>query len=291
MTRITFPILHGDGEYPTGWLHSDWRPVPTVVIGVFALVAAYLWWTGPRNRMPDGRLKQPVSSGQRVAFVAGSLVLLLALNPPLDDWADTYLLTAHMGQHLLLMFLVAPLWLIGTPPWLLGGLVRNRVVERIGYVLTRPPVALVVSNAVVVFWHLPFAYDAALRGEPIHILQHNAFIGAALLAWWPVLGTFPAWPRLSPPLRCLYLFLYSIPGGIVGAFITLAEPGLYSAYDDDPRIWGIDLAMDQELAGLMMWVLTSTIYLLVITVVFLTWASREEAKDRAVSPEPLAASR
>jgi cytochrome c oxidase assembly factor CtaG len=46
------------------------------------------------------------------------------------------------------------------------------------------------------------------------------------------------------------------------------------------RIFGIDLETDQQLAGLMMWVGGSMIYLLWITVIFLTWASREEAADR-----------
>jgi cytochrome c oxidase assembly factor CtaG len=152
------------------------------------------------------------------------------------------------------------------------------------YFVTRPVAAIVVANAIVVVWHLPFAYDAAIRHEPIHIAQHLMFLAAATIAWWPVLGSMPSWPKLVPPLQALYLFAFSIPGGIVGAFITLAEPGLYTAYVGAPRIWGISLETDQQVAGLMMWVLTSVIYLAWITVIFLTWASREEAADRGERP-------
>ena len=60
----------------------------------------------------------------------------------------------------------------------------------------------------------------------------------------------------------------------------MSATGFYPYYDNVPRIFGIDLEMDQQLAGLMMWVGGSMIYLLWITVIFLTWASREEAADR-----------
>src|SRR5215217_6338260 len=109
------PILHTGGAYPSGWLYSDWRPEPTVILGVLALIALYLWFTGPNNRTSTGEKVNPVRGGQRVAFVVGSLVALVALNPPLDDWSDSYLLIAHMFQHLLLMSVTAQLCLAGVP--------------------------------------------------------------------------------------------------------------------------------------------------------------------------------
>lgn len=280
MQTLSLPLLHTGGAYPSGWLNSDWRPEPTVIVGIFALIFAYIWFTGVKNRTASGELINPVTRGQRVGFVIGSLVMLIALNPPLDDWSDSYLLSAHMFQHLLLMMVVAPLWLFGTPGWLLERIVRRRVLDKIGYALTRPVVALAVSNVIISLWHMPFAYDAALKSEPIHIAQHNSFLVAAVIGWWPVMGPLQRWTTLSKPLQCLYLFAYSVPGGIVGAFVTLAAPGLYTPYTTAPRIFGIDLATDQEIAGLMMWVLASTIYLLAITVIFFQWASQEDAKER-----------
>ena len=77
----------------------------------------------------------------------------------------------------------------------------------------------------------------------------------------------------------------TLPGSAVGAFITFADPGLYAPYDTAKRIFGIDLATDQQAAGLLMWVAVGTIYLLLITVSFFRWVSREEAADReATSP-------
>jgi putative membrane protein len=278
---IGIPILHVGGVDPTGPLWSDWNLEPTIVVGLLALVAGYLYLV--RRREAAGPRDQPapveIGQGHTGAFIAGALVIFIALGPPLDDWSDHYLLTAHMVQHLLLVLVAAPLLLYGTPAWLLEPLTRNRVTNTVGYWITRAVVAFAVANAVFVLWHLPMFYDAALLSQPVHVFEHATFLGTALLAWWPVLGPLPQWPRLPLPLHSIYYFAMTLPGGVVGAFITFADPGLYSPYDTARRIFGIDLATDQQIAGLLMWVAVSAFYLLLLTVSFFRWVARDEDKD------------
>ena len=228
---------------------------------------------------------RPVTTGQKASFIAGAAVLFVALGPPLDDWSDHYLLLAHMVQHLLLIMLAAPLLLYGTPASVLEPLTRNRVTNTLGYWLTRPVIAYTVANAVFVLWHVPVFYEMALRSQPVHVFEHATMLGTALLAWWPTLGPLPQWPRLALPLHSLYYFAMTLPGTAVGAFITFADPGLYAPYDTARRIFGIDLATDQQAAGLLMWVALGTIYLLLITVSFFRWVSREEAADREAAAQ------
>jgi putative membrane protein len=275
-----FPLLHAGGVDPTGWLWSDWNIEPTVAIGLLVLVAGYLYLTRGENA------SRPSTRAQKTAFVAGAVTLFVALGPPLDDWSDHYLLLAHMVQHLLLILLAAPLLLHGIPAWMLEPLTRNRVTNTIGYWLTRPVVAYAIANAVFVLWHVPLFYEMALRSQPVHVFEHMTMLGVALLAWWPTLGPLPQWPRLALPLHSLYYFAMTLPGAAVGAFITFADPGLYAPYDTAERIFGIDLATDQQVGGLLMWVAVSVIYLLLITYSFFRWASREEAA--AAAPARLA---
>jgi putative membrane protein len=185
-----------------------------------------------------------------------------------------------MVQHILLTMLVPPLLLFGTPAWLLRPLLRWRLVDRLGYALTRAPVAFALAGLAFAIWHVPTLYDAALRSEPVHILEHQTYLATAILAWWPILGPLPEWPRLSPGLQVLYLAAQTLPGAVVGVFITSAEPGLYSEYEGLPRMWGLDLATDQQIAGLLMWVGANTIYLLLLTIVFFRWAGKEDAIAR-----------
>ncbi|MDQ2683277.1 MAG: cytochrome c oxidase assembly protein [Chloroflexota bacterium] len=282
------PILHVGGPEPDGWLHSNWRPEPTVVAGALGLIALYVIWTGSRNRNEDGSQINPVSTGQKVMFILGAAIGAISLLPPLDDWSAHYLLSAHMYQHLLLMMVSVPLMIAGTPAWLVMKLVAHGKLRPVLYVLTRPPISFVLGNLIIVIWHMPFAYNQALMHEWVHVIQHISFIVASFFTWWPVLSRSPELPGLPPLLSCLYLFLNSIPGAVVGAVITFAEPGLYAVYPDAQRIFGIDLQMDQELAGVTMWVLTGTVYLGWITVIFLRWAAAEERRDRATTPRPAA---
>jgi putative membrane protein len=290
------PLLHAGGVDPTGWLWSDWSIEPTIAVGLLALVAGYLFLTRTPISVPSAASPEPganagrlagraTTSGQKTSFVAGAVVLFIALGPPLDDWSDHYLLLAHMFQHLLLIMLAAPLLLYGTPAWLLEPLTRNRVTNTIGYWLTRPVIAYAVANGVFVLWHMPMFFETALRSQPVHVFEHTTMLATALLAWWPILGPLPQWPRLALPLHSLYYFAMTLPGTAVGAFITFADPGLYAPYDTAQRIFGIDLATDQQAAGLLMWVAVGTIYLLLITISFFRWASREEAADREAAAQ------
>lgn len=288
MPLISLPVLpplHGGAGVPTGPLNSHWYLEPTIGLGIFGLAIAYLFWVGPLNRRRAGASERPVTGGQIACFLGGCATLLIALGPPLDDWSDYYLLSAHMVQHLLLILLAPPLLLLGLPAWVLRPLLRWRLIARTGYLLTRAVPAFAISAIVMVVWHAQPFYDAALGSAPMHILEHQLFLVTALLAWWPVVGPLPEWPRLALPLQCLYLFLQTLPGGVVGSIITMAAPGLYKHYRDAPR-WGMSLATDQEVAGLLMWVGASTIYLLLITVIFFRWAAQEEAKEGR-SPAPV----
>jgi cytochrome c oxidase assembly factor CtaG len=281
---LRLPLLHTGQPEPTGWLHSNWRPEPSVIVGVLALIGLYVVWTGSKNQDQQGRQINPVSAGQRIAFIAGALTIGIALGPPLDDWSDHFLLSAHMAQHLLLMMVAIPLLIGGTPAWLVSKLLSRGPVRPILYVLTRPIVSLLLGNPILIFWHMPFAYDEMLTVLPLHITAHLSFMVAAFFAWWPVMSKSPELPGLPPLLACLYLFVNGIPGALIGAFITLADPGIYTIYPDAPRIWGISLNTDQQIAGLTMWVLTGMIYLGWITVIFFRWAAAEERREHASAP-------
>jgi cytochrome c oxidase assembly factor CtaG len=184
------------------------------------------------------------------------------------------------------MMVTVPLMIVGTPPWLVSKLIGRGRIRPIMYGLTRPVISFIIGNLIIVTWHMPFAYNEALNHELVHVAQHLSFIVAAFFTWWPVVGRCPELPGLSPLPSCLYLFLDTIPGAIVGAFITFADPGLYAVYPNAARIFGVDLQMDQELAGLTMWVLTGVIYLGWVTVIFLRWASEEERRDRGPGHRP-----
>ena len=152
---------------------------------------------------------------------------------------------------------------------------------------TRPLAAGALFSVPITLWHFPQFYEAALEHHPLHIAQHLVFLATAVIMWWPVLSPLPELPRASYVTQLLYLFVLGLPMSLAGALITLANDLLYPFYASAPRVWGLTPAADQQLGGLLMWVV-GTIYLWVAaTVVWFRWAAREEAgeAESAVPPE------
>jgi len=262
---------------PSPGPRQRWDLHPSVVIGLVLLGGLYVYWGGldaPRRR--------------RAAFAGALLVLGLALNGPLHNLSDAYLFSAHMLQHLVLTLVFPPLLLYGTPSWVVRPLLGARWVRRLAHGITRPLAAGALFSAPITLWHFPRFYEAALEHHPLHIVQHLVFMATAVIMWWPVLSPVPELPRASYPTQLLYLFVLGLPMSLAGAMITLAEGVLYPFYAGAPRALGLSPLADQQLGGLLMWVV-GTIYLWVAaSVVWFRWSARDESGD-ADGAVPLAA--
>ena len=249
------------------WQRWDFHP--SVVIGLVLLGGLYVYWRGLRARRR-----------QVVAFAAALVVLLVALNGPLHNLSDRYLFSAHMAQHLVLTLVFPPLLLYGTPAWVVRPLLGppGGAWFRFARWATRPLAAGAIFSAPITLWHFPKPYEAALEHHGLHIVQHVVFIATAVIMWWPVLSPLPELPRARYLTQLLYLFVLGLPMSLAGALITLAEHVLYPFYvaAPPPRVAGLTPLADQQLGGLLMWVV-GTIYLWVAaSVVWFRWSAREE---------------
>jgi cytochrome c oxidase assembly factor CtaG len=271
-----------------------WTFEPSILIGLAAWTIGYILLVGPvRRRKGWG---PPLSRARQAVFHLGSLVALLALVSPLDHLSDVYLLTAHMIQHLLLLVVAPPLWLMGMPKGWLDPFIGSGWLQKCLHWITRPISAFLIFNAVVWVWHVPGLYDAALANNSVHILEHLMFIAAAIVGWWPVLGFLPGpAPRAAYPVQMLYLFALMISTTGLGALLSLAQYPLYPFYLDAPRVlggmplpvhipgsrlWGLSVMDDQQMAGLIMWVPGNMLYFSAFMVVLNQWFRNEEKRQR-----------
>lgn len=261
----------------TFWL-TAWNWEPSIVIGTALLVGLYLYGIGPLRR--KYHLADEVKRGQVVAFLLGVFIMFLALVSPLDELGDSYLFSAHMVQHLFITLVGPPLLLIGTPGWLLRPLWRNRTVFLIARVFTFPALAFLLYNADFWLWHAPPLYNATLENQGIHILEHVTFIVFGILNWWPIFSPSEELPRLSLGGQILYIFLTGMPTVALGAGLTFFPP-LYAPYLAAPRIWGLSAAVDQQLGGLIMWIPGNIFYIVIVSIIFIQWMQKQDAKQRA----------
>ena len=267
----------------TTWrlLTTAWDGEPSVLIGCTALVAGYVAMT---RRRP---------SRHAWSFFAGVVVLLFAQCSPLDALGDTYLFSAHMIQHLLLLLIVPPLLILGIPAWLAArwrSTPRVRAVER---VLRQPAIAWLLGIGAMYLWHIPALYNATLAHSAIHIGEHLCFLMTGVIFWWPVCAPL-AESRYAPLAAMLYLFTAAVASSVLGIILTFAPPGLYSAYlhPVDRRGflslirggWGLSPAVDQQFGGLIMWVPGGLLYLGAIIGTFARWQSAADGEDEPSRP-------
>ncbi len=257
------------------WNH--WHAHPDVIIGLALLLGAYLYAVGPM-RVRRG-LTEEVQPRQVAMFTGGVLVILLALTSPLHELSNNYLFSAHMIQHVALTLIAPPLLLAGTPGWAISPLLGVKPIRAVARVLTHPVLAFAAFNLMFSFWHFPALYSGSVSFHSVHIAEHLLFMVTGVMVWWPLMSNSTELPRLSEPMKMIYLLAMSIAQILVFAPITFSQQPIYQFYVDAPAIWGIGALVDQQAGGLIMKVGGGVLFMSMLIVTFLRWFSREETEN------------
>lgn len=248
---------------------AEWSLPPWLTAFIILPAILYLrGWLALRKTRPAQFTVLRLAS-----FLSGLATLWISIASPLDGFADA-LLSAHMVEHLLLMSAVPPLVLLGQPvvPLLrglpkflrkpiLGPLLRFAPLHRIGRWLISPPIAWVAMNATFVGWHVPSAYDFALRNETWHDIEHLCFLVTSLMFWWCIIRPWPtAGPGMSWGLL-LYLISADLVNTAISAFLAFCGFPVYSYYVTGPHLFPVSPLSDQVLGAVIMWVIGSFVFL------------------------------
>jgi putative membrane protein len=224
---------------------------PEVYLLVVFLIGAYVYSMriiGPRA-VPAG---EPIVTRTNVGCFVGAMTLLFAASTwPIHQIGEDYLYSAHMLQHMMLTYFMPPLLLLATPTWLMRLLVGTGRTWRVVTFMTKPVVAAVVFNAVVMVTHIPPVVNASVQTAPLHYSLHLLLVLTAVLMWTPVVGPFHEL-RISDAAKPIYLFLQSVVPTVPAGWLTFAEGVVYKHYNQPVRVWGISPTDDQQLAGAIM---------------------------------------
>jgi putative membrane protein len=160
---------------------------------------------------------------------------------------DHHLLTAHMVMHLLIMLVAAPLILFGARP----------VLARWRPQLTS---CWLAGALTVLLWHVPAVFELALESQFWHHFEHASFLVAGIVFWWPVIELHPSSGWSVP----VYLFLATLPCDALSAFLVFCGHVVYRRYlsGGDHGMFGLSPLEDQALAGALMWVTVTFVYLI-----------------------------
>ncbi len=250
------------------YLADNWSFDPFAILAVITVG----WHEVGLARL--ARRSRPERTRQRrlrsLWFYGGLVVLLVAVESPIDYWADSYFFV-HMIQHLLLMF-AAPVLIVAGAPWqpLLDGLPGrlgreatrqvmaggwSRPVRAAGGFLLRPWVAVTAFNLVMVAWHLPGPFDLGTRDQAVHIwLVHGSFLVTGVLFWLQFIPSAPFRIRISRAGQAIALVLTNAQMWILAMSMSfLTSASWYSVYAHVPGVSLPPLA-DQQLGAAILWV-------------------------------------
>ena len=210
------------------------------------------------------------AAGRRIACFLGGLGLILAVFvTPLENLALHYLLTAHLLQNVALAEWAPALVVLGIPPAASRTACRARTFRT----LTHPLVALPLWLGTYYSWHIPVAYDTALRHPStlLHV-EHVCYFVTGVLLWWPVLSG-----QLAPGAAAAYLFSAFVLASPLGLLLALIPNAVYDFYEQAPRLWGLSPLGDQQLAGLTMAAEEAVVFFAAFAVYFVRFMRREES--------------
>ncbi len=256
-----------------------WHPHYDVWAVVLALGFGY--WHAVRRIapriVPAG--EPAVSRGQVVSFVSGLALMWVVSDWPIHDLAEDSLFMFHMTEHMILGLAVPPLLLLGTPRWLARKVLAGRILPLLR-ALSRPVPAFTIFSVLFLGIHWPVIVDLMVRNGFAHFTIHAVFFLAAVNMWLPVFSPLPEIPRLSAPVRMLYLFLHSLGPTVPASFLTFGREPIYDWYRTTPKPWGIDAITDQTLAGLIMKIGGGLILWTIIAILWFRWYADEQRWDR-----------
>ncbi len=258
----------------------DWSLSPGVLIGAVVLAWVYVrrWRQVRRGVSPMSGAEAPV--WRLCCFLASTALVLVALLSPLDALADQ-LFFGHMIQHMLLLDLVPVLAILGLTKVILRPVTRAvHDLERRAGALAHPAFAVVLYVAVIWAWHVPAAYDFAVRHALVHVLEHLSFVLAGSLYWWHLLSPIRARLRLDGMGPVVYMASTKLFVGALGMGLAFAPSALYPYYVHHARVWGISAISDQSIAGLVMAVEQSMVMGVALVTLFMRALSESEREQQ-----------
>ena len=244
-------------------LHAEvWGVMVAIIVGYWYLVR-----------------QGPVSRKQVAQFSAGWLTLCVGAGYPIHDIGEKSLFSVHMFQHLLLGDVGAVLLVLGLDGRLLRPLLRVRLLHRLR-VLAHPLVALPLWAANFVVWHLPAMFDAALRNDAIHALQHSLFVTLGMFLWAALLEPLPGPAWFTAPWKIPYVLVMWLVMLALSQVFIWSSHVYYAPYTHDATLWGLTHLADQKAGGGVMLVESAFTMLPALVWVLLRVLRESEAKQR-----------
>ena len=234
------------------------------LLGAAVYAGLYLWGVarvGAAGSRRSAGAQRAWPRSRTCAFMAGILVVLVALESGIDAYDDR-LLSVHMAQHLLLLLVAPGLLLAGQPSLLL---LRALPPDQRRYVGRR----LIAARGLTAPARLPERPVGSSTGDPpgrasmtSPCVTRRCTTASTCCTSSRGFCSGGRWSMATPPRgaasmgsqRLAYVFAAMPPMAFVGAFLNRNDTLVYTPYRAPSLALGVNPLTDQAQAGALMWV-------------------------------------
>ena len=213
------------------------------------------------------------------------ILLIICLFSPLHVLSAQYLFSAHMTVHVILLLCIGPMLVMILPT-------NARQFHQLFHFLKQHPVINWLTGiGVMWFWHVPIVFNTAMS-----TMHHNHFNFFSIIETLSLIiaGILFSAPIVHPNKEhkidalsgVAYLFTACIGCSLLGLLITFTPTNTYHHFlymQDDYGLnkiilndWGLTQSIDQQAAGLIMWVPCCLIYVTGAMYLLVDWFKQKE---------------
>ncbi|HEY6954167.1 MAG TPA: cytochrome c oxidase assembly protein [Flavisolibacter sp.] len=202
---------------------------------------------------------------------------------PLNVLSTHYLFSAHMIVHVILLLVIGPLLVASESQK------PNKFATSFYFLKNHPMLAWLTGVCMMWVWHIPWVFNetmAYMHRSPflLSVLEPMMLVFAGIVFSSPIINSRKEY-RIDALSGVVYLFTACIACSLLGLLITFAPTGTYhhflSMHDNyglDKIILqnGITQSIDQQAAGLIMWVPCCLVYVTGAMYLLAKWFNQKE---------------
>jgi putative membrane protein len=250
---------------------------PWLIVAIIMLAFIYFFIVGPVRQKDI--LFTPVAVRQKVFFMFGLLVFYLAEGSPLNLLANEFMFSAHMMQQSLILFVMPPLLLYGTPPWLIRAMLPESFAKKVLPFIVHPVLAVLVFNILITVYHYPPIFDYIMsdgEGGIVGTFYHLFLLASAFHMWWFLVCPLPEWDRIPGIKKMAYIIVDGLLIYPVCIFVFFSSKLFYKTYAQVPVVVSLFSPLeDQQFGGVIMKFIQEGTLIIALGFVIHRWYRKE----------------